>query len=301
MYILLSPPDGTALLKVPAREIKDFLQGTSSPEDDGNQLFRTERLGRSRVPLHRALFARAPWGWHTEFVLPLMAAAVQDAFPSIPGAGVVSVCALIFTVASFWWINARQGHLKSWEPHSFAAIVHCSMARLRLPLVLHNTGAKPIVVQDLRLTFPDEPASHLPLLWISSPSRLQPGPEDEPKLPAGFAVAGREAQQLLVEFEAPFSGFVPEPRDYKVQLQAKVGHRKGWRSLVTFTLRAANIIDPDRYTVYSNAPLELTKEDRQKADAALLELLDGQEGFSAPGERKRRGSLNDEGDTGTNL
>lgn len=213
----------------------------------------------------------------------------------------MSVCALIFTVASFWWINARQGHLKSWEPHSFAAIVHCSMARLRLPLVLHNTGAKPIVVQDLRLTFPDEPASHLPLLWISSPSRLQPGPEDEPKLPAGFAVAGREAQQLLVEFEAPFSGFVPEPRDYKVQLQAKVGHRKGWRSLVTFTLRAANIIDPDRYTVYSNAPLELTKEDRQKADAALLELLDGQEGLSAPRERKRRDSLNDEGDTGTNL
>jgi hypothetical protein len=70
---------------------------------------------------------------------------------------------------------------------------------------------------------------------------------------------------------------------------------------VTFTLRAANIIDPDRYTVYSNAPLELTKEDRQKADAALLELLDGQEGLSAPGERKRRDSLNDEGDTGTNL
>lgn len=114
-------------------------------------------------------------------------------------------------------------------------------------------------------------------------------------------MAGREAQQLLVEFEAPFSGFVPEPRDYKVQLQAKVGHRKGWRSLVTFTLRAANIIDPDRYTVYSNAPLELTKEDRQKADAALLELLDGQEGLSAPRERKRRDSLNDEGDTGTNL
>ncbi|MFC9075747.1 hypothetical protein ACFTY7_01580 [Streptomyces sp. NPDC057062] len=234
-------------------------------------------------------------------MLPLMAAAVQDASPSIPGAGVVSVCALIFTVASFWWINARQGHLKSWEPHSFAAIVHCSKARLRLPLVLHNSGAKPIVVQDLRLSFPDEPASHLPLLWISSPSRLQPGPEDEPTFPAGFAVAGREAQQLFIEFEAPFSGFIAEPRDYKVQIQVRVGHRKGWRTLLTFPLRAANIIDPDRYTVYSNAPLELTKEDRQKADAALLELLDEQEDPSSPGERKQRGSLNDEGNTGTNL
>ncbi len=26
---------------------------------------------------------------------------------SITGAAVVSVCALVFTVSSFWWINAR--------------------------------------------------------------------------------------------------------------------------------------------------------------------------------------------------
>ncbi|MFI6356532.1 hypothetical protein ACIBJF_28595 [Streptomyces sp. NPDC050743] len=72
------------------------------------------------------------------------------------------------------------------------------------------------------------------------------------------------AQQLFIEFEAPFSGFMPEARDYKVQLQARVGHRKGWRRLLTFTLRAANIIDPDRYTVYNNAPIELTKEDQKE-------------------------------------
>lgn len=204
---------------------------------------------------------------------------------------------MVFTVASFWWLNARQGRLKSWEPQSFAAIVHGSMVRLRLPLVLHNTGAKPIVVQDLRLTFPDEPASHLPLLWTSSPSRLQPGPDEEPALPAGFVVGGREAQQLFIEFEAPFSGFIPEARDYKVRILVWVGHRKGWRSLLTFTLRTTNIIHPDQYAVYNNAPLELTKEDRKKADAALLELLEGQD----KGETKRRDSSDDEGNTGTNL
>ncbi|MEV5787816.1 hypothetical protein AB0L42_43785 [Streptomyces sp. NPDC052287] len=119
-------------------------------------------------------------------------------------------------------------------------------------------------------------------------------------MPAVFAVAGREAQQLFIEFEAPFSGFVPEPRNYKAQIQARLGHRKGWRTLLTFTLRAANIIDPDRYTVYRNAPLELTKEDRRKADAALLELLDEHEDPAAPGERTQRDSSNDEGETGTN-
>ncbi|MFF4550536.1 hypothetical protein ACFY1J_41115 [Streptomyces sp. NPDC001406] len=232
-------------------------------------------------------------------MVPLMAAAAQNASSSLTGASVVSACALLFTVASFWWLNARQGRLKAWEPHSFAAIVHSSMARLRLPLVLHNTGPKPIVVQDLILTFPDEPASHLPLLWVSSPSRLQPGPDEEATLPAGFVVAGREAQQLFLEFEAPFSGFLPETRDYKVQIHARVGHRKGWRPLLTFTLRAANIVDPDRYTVYNNAPVELTKEDRKRADAALLELLHEQGDASAQGERRRRDPSSDEGDTGT--
>ncbi|MFF4566363.1 hypothetical protein [Streptomyces sp. NPDC001435] len=232
-------------------------------------------------------------------MVPLMAAAAQNASSSLTGASVVSACALLFTVASFWWLNARQGRLKAWEPHSFAAIVHSSMARLRLPLVLHNTGPKPIVVQDLILTFPDEPASHLPLLWVSSPSRLQPGPDEEATLPAGFVVAGREAQQLFLEFEAPFSGFLPETRDYKVQIHARVGHRKGWRPLLTFTLRAANIVDPDRYTVYNNAPVELTKEDRKRADAALLELLHEQGDASAQGERRRLDPSSDEGDTGT--
>lgn len=231
-----------------------------------------------------------------------MAAADQVASSSLSAASVVSVSALVFTVASFWWLNARQGRLETWEPHSFAAICHGSLVRLRLPLVLHNTGAKPIVVQDLMLSFPDEPASHLPLLWTSSPSRLQPGPDEEPTLPAGFVVGGREAKQLFIEFEAPFTGLVPEARDYKVRIQARVGHRKGWRSLLTFTLRTTNIIYPDRYTVYNNAPLELTREDRKKADAALLDLLEGQEkGPSANREVKRRDSSNDEGNADPDL
>ncbi|WP_317440898.1 hypothetical protein [Streptomyces collinus] len=231
----------------------------------------------------------------------LVIAADQAASPSLTGASVVSTCALVFTVASFWWLNARQGRLKAWEPHSYAAIIHASMARLRLPLVLHNTGPKPIVVQDLVLTFPDEPASHLPLLWVSSPSRLQPGPDEEAKLPAGFVVGGREAQQLFLEFEAPFSGFLPEARDYKAQIQVRVGHRKGWRPLLTFTLRAANILDPERYTVYNNAPVELTKQDQKRADAALLELLDQEKGesASAPGDRTQRDPSDEDGTTGT--
>ncbi|MEU6094346.1 hypothetical protein [Streptomyces sp. NPDC047079] len=118
-------------------------------------------------------------------------------------------------------------------------------------------------------------------------------------MPAGFVVAGRQAQQLFLEFEAPFPGFLPEARDYTVQIQVGVGHRKGWRPLLTFPLRATNIVHPDRCTVYNNGLLELTKEDRQKADAALLEFLHEQDkDDSAQGETRRRDSSNDEGSAG---
>ncbi|MER6473961.1 hypothetical protein [Streptomyces collinus] len=228
-------------------------------------------------------------------MVSLTVAAEQIASSSLTGASVVSVCALLFTVASFWWLHARQGRLRAWEPHSFAAIIHGPTARLRLPLILHNTGPKPIVVQNVILTFPDDPASHLPLLWVSSPSRLQPEPDEEAKLPAGFVVPGREAQQLFLEFEAPFSAFLPEARDYKAQIQVRVGHRRGWRPLLTFTLRAANIVHPDRYTVYSNAPVGLTKEDQRRADAALLELLEEHEDSSPPGDPPRDGGAGPNG------
>ncbi|MFI6354226.1 SsgA family sporulation/cell division regulator [Streptomyces sp. NPDC050743] len=56
-----------------------------------------------------------------------------------------------------------------------------SAVRVRLPLVLHNTGAKPMVVQDLRLTFPDEPclpsAILVGVLTVASANRSGRGAE----------------------------------------------------------------------------------------------------------------------------
>ena len=69
----------------------------------------------------------------------------------LTSATVVAICALAFTIASFWWLNARRGRLKTYEPHTFAAAITPQVVRLRLPLVLYNTGAIPIIVQNLRV------------------------------------------------------------------------------------------------------------------------------------------------------
>lgn len=185
----------------------------------------------------------------------------------------VAACALVFTVGSFWWINARRGVLQSWEPHSFAAAVLPSVLLIRLPLVLYNTGAKPIVVQDLRLAFPDEPSSVIPLPWRTSRKHLDPNQDDDPHLPAVFAVPGRTAGQYFIEFGCPLPGFPLELKDYRVRIEAELGHKRTWQSLLTVTLRVPHIAHPGNYIAYSNSPRHLTDEDRAKGEAALRSVM----------------------------
>lgn len=85
----------------------------------------------------------------------LAAATTAKDTGALPPAVIVAMCALAFTVLSFWWLNARQGRLKSYAPHTFAAAVTPEKTLVRLPVILFNTGPKPIVVQNLRLAFLD--------------------------------------------------------------------------------------------------------------------------------------------------
>ena len=63
----------------------------------------------------------------------------------------ISACALLFTVGSLWWLNARSGRLLMTEIVTFSAYAHARRAMLRIPVALYNTGAKPLVIVDLRL------------------------------------------------------------------------------------------------------------------------------------------------------
>lgn len=90
----------------------------------------------------------------------------------------VASMALVFTIGSFWWLNGRRGRLKSFEPHSFALGIMPAdlVVLLRFPLVLYNTGATPIVVQDIRLTFPKESYATAPLPRRNTRSQIMPMP-----------------------------------------------------------------------------------------------------------------------------
>jgi hypothetical protein len=128
---------------------------------------------------------------------------VEISGPQWPSASVLIACmALAFAVGSFWWLNARQGRLQSFEPHSFAVGIQQAtlVVLLRFPLVLYNTGAKPIVIQNMRLSFPEEPHSVLPLPWRTTRSHIKPTSDDGHAFPVVFSVPSRTAHQMFIEF-----------------------------------------------------------------------------------------------------
>jgi hypothetical protein len=197
---------------------------------------------------------------------------------------IIAGCALLFTVATFWWLNVRRGRLKSFEPHSFAAYISQDRIRIRFPLVFHNTGATPIVIQNLRIRFLDE-SSSAPLPWVASRSHIKPGSDDDHAFPAVFSVAGRTTYQTFQEFGAPSLGFILGAKDYRVRLEAKLGHRKKWRRILNFTLRAWRISDPEHFITYENTPDIISEDERREAQIGLdFAQIGAKQG--TPSERK---------------
>jgi hypothetical protein len=142
---------------------------------------------------------------------------------------IISIVALLFTIGSFWWINARRGKLRSFEPLSFAAMIRTDNSVFRFPLVLYNNGAKPIVVQNLRMRFPKETGVSV-FGWRTMRSEVEPHAGEETYLPAGFSVPGRTAEQVFVELDGTFPNAAPEPRIYAAAIETKLG--RVWYHLI---------------------------------------------------------------------
>lgn len=176
----------------------------------------------------------------------------------IAPAVIVALCALVFTISSFWWLNARQGKLRCFSPHSFSAVVTNERVRLLFPFVFYNTGAKPIVIQNMRLDFPRDPTVGR-FEWLVTRSQVDPNYAEKPQLPAVFYVDGRSAIQVFAEFGGPFAED-DLGREFTVRLECKLGHRRNWVSVMDFEWRAANVKHPKQFIPYSNAVLPATSD-----------------------------------------
>jgi hypothetical protein len=141
----------------------------------------------------------------------------------------IGVLALLFTVASFWWLNARRGHLEVVRPRTYA---FSKRVRLRLPLAFYNTGAVALIVADLRLVINEEPPLVLP--WITTRSVLRPEKDDGFAYATPFSVQGRATREVVAEFGAD-QEWSPSPGTrYRVRLQAQMHPSGTWSDLLPF-------------------------------------------------------------------
>lgn len=117
------------------------------------------------------------------------------------------------------------------------------------------------------------------LTWKTSRTQLHSATDETVELPAGFPVAGRTSTRAFVEFSSRSGNMVPEPCDYVVRLEARLGHRKKWFKLMTFTLHASHVTQPEEYVAYSNDPEAVPTDQKKAASRALKELA---EAYSKP-------------------
>jgi hypothetical protein len=144
----------------------------------------------------------------------------------------VAGLALAFTIASFWWLHARGGSLTGARPLSFA-FAPSPKVRLRLPVAFYNTGAKALIVTDLRVVLDDEPTLP-PLDWITTRAVLRPESDDGFAFATPFAVQGRSTREVIAEFGddrewRPLAGI-----EQKLRLQGHIHPSSAWIDLATF-------------------------------------------------------------------
>lgn len=163
----------------------------------------------------------------------------------------LGVLALVFTVASFWWLNARRGSLQLARP---GAYVFADKVRLRLPLAFYNTGAVALVVSDLRVLVDTDDARD-PLPWIAILPNMRPSGDEARDFATPFAVPGRGTRELVAEF-GDGQGWLPEASSrHTLRVQAKVHPSQEWDDLATFDWWAPPpVAQTARIITYRNAP-----------------------------------------------
>lgn len=169
---------------------------------------------------------------------------------NLPAALVASM-ALIFTVSSFWWLNARPGRLVVYSVMAFAGYITDQTLVIQIPVVAHNTGAKPRVIRALRLQGVDQSNKIFRLQAQTFHTKLQPGNEGTDFVHA-YAVDGRSVVTKHVRFSVEDVPLLAPGESVKVVLQALMDEQDSWVGLKTLDIHVG--ILTSQFITLSNNP-----------------------------------------------
>jgi hypothetical protein len=168
----------------------------------------------------------------------------------------VAVLALFFAVISFWWLNAREGSIAATKPRAYAFGGSGAQLRLRFPFSFLNTGAKALIVGDMRVVLDSEPGRP-ELRWATTRDRLRPESKDGFAYPTPFSIPGRGTREVIAEFEpsANLNWAAPPDINHRLQLQARIHPKDEWVDLVAFDWWAPPEEARSHYIAHRNEPI----------------------------------------------
>ena len=170
----------------------------------------------------------------------------------------VSCLALTFTIFSFWWMNWRPAKVRIGSIEAFAAGKATegspdspNVIVLTLPLILFNTGARPTVIESLRLASKNHVGmGTLHLEAVDSALTAQPGEEiarDYFFFP--ILLKPNEVVKANCVFERRSNEFQFTKKNYKLNLEAKISGCDCWQILASFSLDFSQASDMDLYNL----------------------------------------------------
>ena len=154
----------------------------------------------------------------------------------------ISILALLFTIFSFWWMNWRRGEIRLGSNlRSYAACASNNKLRIDLPLIFFNSGAVPLVVENLRLYFPKISEDDKYLSFTATVAKL--GTDEGRAFARPFSIHGGDVVEMICEFHSTKTSFKFQEGEYKFEIQSLLGHKKEWETLNEYTIHVcANAI-----------------------------------------------------------
>lgn len=148
---------------------------------------------------------------------------------------IISVLALAFTTYSFWWMNWRKGYLKVSRIRTYAAVSKRNKLIIELPLIFFNPGALPVLVENIRLTFPDRGGPSTALYFNATVKKL--ATDEERAFATPFAIHKGQALLKICEFQRLRAGFSFEEGKYEIHIEALLDGATGWETIKVFYLQ----------------------------------------------------------------
>lgn len=163
---------------------------------------------------------------------------------------IVASLALVFTVGSFYWLQARKGRLKLYPVTTFGGAASNETFTLRMPIIIYNTGAIPRVVTGIRLRLQGNRT--IVFECVSFRKTMEPTPNDSEDYAHPYVVPGRSVVTKYAHFFAEDFARHLNHRPSVFELEVWLDDCTGWKVLGKIEVHA-EVMHTSRYSTYSNS------------------------------------------------